>query len=240
MGLTAKVMQSALGLCLIGLLSQPAPVAAGGWGVTTIDDMPQTLVAGEPITLTFSVRQHGVHLMEGLAPTFVFSNGKDHLEVTAAPQGKNKGQYTLQVKLPTAGEWRWEMTSFPSQAMAPLTVIDKSQRLRALRLARLSINTTPGQIALGKALFLSKGCYICHMHAEVYKSGQFQNSYPFGSAPNLTQRGLSAEYLQIWLKDPAAVKPQTTMPNLKLKGSEIRALAAFLTAKNAGIAKASP
>ena len=48
--------------------------------------------------------------------------------------------------------------------------------------------------------------------------------------PDLTTYRWSADYLRTWLKDPAAVKPGTDMPNLGLKRDEIEALIAFLSA----------
>jgi cytochrome c1 len=46
--------------------------------------------------------------------------------------------------------------------------------------------------------------------------------------PNLTNYPTTAEYLRVWLKDPATLKPTTQMPNLELKETEIEALIAFL------------
>ncbi len=82
----------------------------------------------------------------------------------------------------------------------------------------------------GKALFLAKGCAMCHMHDVVKASVGDYVSVEMG--PNLTHRPLSADYLRQWLKDPQALKPATEMPNLNLKSDEIEALIAFLTSNN--------
>ena len=79
----------------------------------------------------------------------------------------------------------------------------------------------------GKALFEAKGCVMCHTNAAVHAGvGPFY----FGDkpAPDLTHVRLSDEYLRHWLKNPAALKPGTAMPNLDLKSEEIEALIAFL------------
>ena len=81
------------------------------------------------------------------------------------------------------------------------------------------------QIAYGKALFSAKGCVTCHHHAAVPGSGAFSEGNP-----DLTTYRWTAEYLHTWLKDPAAVRPKTYMPNLGLKLDEIDALIAFLSA----------
>ena len=84
----------------------------------------------------------------------------------------------------------------------------------------------PEEAAYGRALFLAKGCATCHHHAAFAGSG-FQGS----DIPDLTTFRWSADYLRTWLKDPAALKPATSMPNLGLKRDEIEALIAFLSSK---------
>jgi cytochrome c2 len=85
--------------------------------------------------------------------------------------------------------------------------------------------TSADEIAYGKALFLAKGCVSCHHHAAVTGSGTFSEGNP-----DLTTARWSADYLRTWLQNPAAVKPNTYMPNLGLKPDEIEALIAFLSA----------
>lgn len=81
-------------------------------------------------------------------------------------------------------------------------------------------------ISYGRALFAAKGCTSCHLH------GAVSSGWSSEAGPNLTSYSKDTDYLRHWLKDPRAVKPQTTMPNLQLQSSEIEALAAFLTAPN--------
>jgi cytochrome c len=87
-----------------------------------------------------------------------------------------------------------------------------------------------GDVAYGKALFGAKGCVQCHHHAALAESGKFAGS----DTPDLTNYRADPTFLRTWLKDPAAVKPATTMPNLGLKSTEIEALIAFLSANQAG------
>jgi cytochrome c2 len=81
------------------------------------------------------------------------------------------------------------------------------------------------EVAYGKALFSAKGCVSCHHHAAVAGSGAFSEGNP-----DLTTARWSADFLRTWLQNPAAVKPNTYMPNLVLKPDEIEALIAFLSA----------
>ena len=107
------------------------------------------------------------------------------------------------------------MSALPGQA-APAVPIAVATRVSAA--------PAPTEIAYGKALFSAKGCVSCHHHAAVAGSGTFSEGNP-----DLTTLRWSADYLRTWLKDPAAVRPNTYMPNLGLKSDEIEALIAFLS-----------
>ncbi len=87
-------------------------------------------------------------------------------------------------------------------------------------------------VEVGQALFLAKGCVMCHQHAAVSEARK--NFAEFSIGPNLTTlSAISAnpDFLRRWLKDPSAVKPGTEMPTLGLSEAEIEALIAFLTAE---------
>jgi cytochrome c2 len=82
----------------------------------------------------------------------------------------------------------------------------------------------------GEALFLAKGCIICHNHSDVSSKHDVvsDTSGPAGSAPNLSSYSSSSEFLRRWLAEPTKVRPNTTMPDLDLTSGEIEALIAFL------------
>ena len=75
----------------------------------------------------------------------------------------------------------------------------------------------------GAQLFVAKGCITCHSHSAVTGA---RSLGPIG--PDLSAYRNDPAYLRTWLKDPAAVKPRTEMPNLGLTAEEIEALIAFL------------
>jgi cytochrome c2 len=77
---------------------------------------------------------------------------------------------------------------------------------------------------VGAALFVAKGCITCHQHGGI--SG-VRSLVSVG--PNLTHYRPDPEFVHSWLKDPAAIKPGTAMPNLRLAKGEIEALIAFLS-----------
>ncbi len=77
----------------------------------------------------------------------------------------------------------------------------------------------------GEGLFQDKGCAGCHsLHGQGGAVG-----------PTLDDVGnrLRAEYLYQWLRDPAAIKPGTAMPNLHLTDDERAELVFFLVEQRA-------
>jgi cytochrome c oxidase subunit II len=73
----------------------------------------------------------------------------------------------------------------------------------------------------GRKYFVDSGCYGCHL---VGKTGT-----PIG--PNLSNVGAkySRSYLERWLRDPSAQRPNAHMPTLELSEQQVKDLAAFLS-----------
>ena len=82
---------------------------------------------------------------------------------------------------------------------------------------------------MGEVLFVAKGCITCHQHDGVTLANNFASI-----GPNLSHYAGNPDYLQSWLKNPAALKPATIMPDLALTEEEIQILAAFLSQKGNG------
>lgn len=82
------------------------------------------------------------------------------------------------------------------------------------------------QVEVGRQLFIAKGCITCHVNSKVAGNSEYL-TIDVG-APNLSNFSASPEILFIRLKDPAAAKSDTKMPNLGLKETEIEALIAFI------------
>jgi len=59
------------GLFLASLIA----AAIGGWAVITVEQLPDYVTAGQPVTLTFTVRQHGVTRLSGLKPSIEARSG---------------------------------------------------------------------------------------------------------------------------------------------------------------------
>ena len=67
---------------------------------------------------------------------------------------------------------------------------------------------------------MDSGCYGCHV---VGKVGTL-------IGPNLSNVGAkySRSYLERWLRDPSAQRPNAHMPTLELNEQQVKAVAAFL------------
>jgi hypothetical protein len=191
----------------------------GGWAVITVEDLPEHLVAGKPVELSFLVRQHGVDLMNDLRPTVFAKSGKAQVQASAS-RGKKAGSYTSTLVVPSGGDWTITIASgFMNNnvTLAPLQALTTG-------------SPTPRVIAAaerGKQLYIAKGCTTCHVHGAIEASGKIK------AGPDLTPKRYQAEYLAKLLDDPSIAKTpgqMNTMPKLELKPTEVAAITAFINA----------
>ncbi len=193
------------------LVCAAAGVSAGGWSVITLADFPDYAMAGRPLTLTFSVRQHGQSLVSGLKPSVQASTpGAPAVVVRATPTSR-AGEYTATLELHRVGDWSIvvdggfnaddKTRSYNSIALPPLRVI----RAESAPLVLFS------EAERGAVLMVTKGCVSCHAP---------------GGDRDVTKRHLKAEQLKVFLADPSV--RQIEMPNLGLRPAEISALASYL------------
>lgn len=93
------------------LLVSMAPAAfAGSALVVTFAELPSDFGAGTPYTLDYSVLAHGVEPIpfDETSLRFFGPNG----ETRSFPGvSTSKGEWTAEVTLPEAGEWRWEVVA---------------------------------------------------------------------------------------------------------------------------------
>ena len=193
--------------------------AAGGWAVVSVQDVPEYAVAGQPLTLTYSVKQHGEELHSDLRGTVSARSGTASVSVDAKP-APQRGYYTATLTLPNAGDWTLTIASG----------FGKSQ-LKLLPIRAIAAGT-PAPPALapderGRQLFVAKGCVTCHTHSD----SKAELGGPDGP-PELTDKTFAPTYLAEFLANPkikpAANKNGWQMPNQQLKQAEIAALVAFI------------
>src|SRR5574341_2017582 len=134
------------------------PLAAwGGWATITVEDLPDHLVAGQPVTLTFVVRQHGVRPLDGLKPQLearAMAGGSVVQANATATAGA--GRYTATLTVPSPGAWTITIHSGFGNSRSTLEPIP----------AVVAATRAPQPVAeaqRGRQLFVAKGCGSCHL-----------------------------------------------------------------------------
>jgi hypothetical protein len=107
------------------LLAAPAALA-GGWAVTTLDELPATLQAGQTHAVGYTIRQHGqtplVTSHSGIEIRNAATGARERFAGTAdGPQG----HYVAQMRFPAAGEREWtaDQSPFQPQALGTITIV---------------------------------------------------------------------------------------------------------------------
>jgi hypothetical protein len=112
-------------------LAFAAPAMAGGWAVTTLDELP-TFHAGQTYAVGYTIRQHGVTPID---VSQVFGGGTTEIQILG-PDGHQAqsfrgvqtgpvGHYVAQVRFPSAGKWSWSVTqgAFAPQQLGTIDVL---------------------------------------------------------------------------------------------------------------------
>jgi len=206
----------AVRLFVLSILILPALVSivfAGGWATITLNDFPDYAVAGKPLNLVFTVRQHGQTPLGGLQPGVQATTANGRVATAVVKPGSTRGEYAAALTLPAPGEWTIVINSgFNANA----TTLPNLKVVAAG--APLPASFSPA--TRGLRLFTAKGCVGCHRHLEVNPEHKTDARF------DLTGRRFQQDYLKKFLNDPS-IKP-AEMPDLKLKEDEIEALAAFI------------
>jgi mono/diheme cytochrome c family protein len=200
--------QAISGWTVIGLFLLAAVTHAGGWAVVTVT-LPDTVVVGQPVTVRYSVRQHGQRLLNGLQGRVEAWSGGTVISAPATATDKD-GHYAATLTLPRAGTWTLDVVSgFPN-----------GSGRAALRAVRPGDDTESAlsPVAKGSGLFVSKGCATCHLEG-------------MSSAPAIKGSGYEPQYLTQFLKrPPVRGANEWGMPDLELDEEEIASLVAYLNA----------
>jgi mono/diheme cytochrome c family protein len=195
-------------------------ISAGGWAVVTVDDLPARIEAAKPVTLAFTVRQHGMTPLGGLKPSIVAASGSSRVE-TNATAAQDIGQYSAAITLPSAGAWILTINSgFMDSRLSllPVTVVSPGAAAPAL-----------SPVDQGQQLFVAKGCVTCH------QNDASKSNMSTGVGPVLVAHKYQDDFLSRILTNPAATLPRRSdfvaMPNLNLKAPEVSALVAFINSR---------
>lgn len=123
----AKMWKHAVAVTAIAVVVAPAGAGAGGWAVTTLDAVPRP-VAGEPVEVGFTIRQHGVSPVtvdQGDVGIEVVGPGGTTDFFAAEPDGP-AGHYTATVVVPVEGEHTWSVHQgwFGEQPLGAIAAVD--------------------------------------------------------------------------------------------------------------------
>lgn len=116
-------IRSAFAVTLLLSLAFAVPAFAGGWAVITLDELPTNVVAGEPVTIGFTVLQHGMTPLNDLDPTIKVHLDKSNDFVIHAKHDNKPGHYTAEMTLPKAGTWEWSIEAFAMDQRMPDLIV---------------------------------------------------------------------------------------------------------------------
>lgn len=106
--------------------------SAGGWAITTFDSLPSEIKAGETYVFGFIIRQHGDKPHPGLSPKITFTSAAGETVVFRGRDQGAPGHYAAEVRLPSPGEWTWEIEQdwFGVQPLGTLRVLHSASGAR--------------------------------------------------------------------------------------------------------------
>lgn len=116
---------------LVLTLALGAPALAGGWAVTTLEELHSALKATETYTIGYTIRQHGVTPVtpeslgaEGTQIQITSPDGAKTLRYTGVADGAT-GHYVAKVIFPYDGKWTWRVTQgwFAPQELGSINVL---------------------------------------------------------------------------------------------------------------------
>ena len=207
------------GLCVVvASLMTGAAISAGGWAVITVDDVPEYIRANQPVTIRYTVLQHGARPVNGLNGRIEARAGGREV-LAHAHAGTEEGHYTATVTLPDPGEWSLTIHSgfagHSALALLPLRVVDGTARPSPMSAEER-----------GRQLFVAKGCVTCHSVSGTDLPGTIRQGPPL--LPHKYESGFLARILANPASIPRAAGYPFRMPNLSLDSTEIDALVAFI------------
>ena len=114
-----------LAVFTLGLTALATPALAGGWAVTTFDDMPGQFVSGKEYALGYTIRQHGATPINVTKTEIVAVavSGRT-LSFPGTSQGP-VGHYVATVFFPAGGTYTWQVTQgdFAPQDLGKITIL---------------------------------------------------------------------------------------------------------------------
>ena len=180
----------ALTVFALALAALGTPTLAGGWAVTTFDDMPGQIVSGKDYALGYTIRQHGatpvnVSRTEIVA---VAVSGRT-LSFPGRPDGA-VGHYVATVFFPAGGTYTWHVTQgeFAPQDLGRLSVIAAAGTTTDDKKVAADKTATDKGLATDKAAALDKAA-AAEKAAVSDKAAPGTTTTTTSASPSSTQPG---------------------------------------------------
>lgn len=208
-----------------------ASALRGGWAVLTVHELPESLVAGETASLTFSMRQHGIEMLRGRSPSLQLRSGGllGGRQRVVAERTDRPGVYRATFTVPETESLRLRVDGdFNGWTVDLLPVA-----VRGSGAARPASNDASVLQDRGRALFVAKGCIGCHVKQDDPALSDYQKMH---EAPELTGRGYPTDWLVQKITNPASVRDGQrvagfAMPRLEVSVAEAQAIAGYINAR---------
>src|SRR5215212_4926705 len=113
-----------IGLALLLALVFVFPAFAGGWAVITLDELASQVTVGEPLTIGFTVLQHGRTPMSDLYPVITAKLSSAETMTFSAEQDGKPGHYVATLTFPKEGNWEWTIQAFTMQQPMPTLTVN--------------------------------------------------------------------------------------------------------------------
>jgi hypothetical protein len=143
---------------LLALLLSCLTALAGGFAVTTLDELPHQMRANATYRIGYTIRQHGVTPVTSASTRIVaqFSTTGATLAFVGAPEGA-PGHYVADVTFPEEGTWQWQVEQgpFAPQQLGMISVASASVPAELATPGIWIMDLTFARVALPAATLLS-------------------------------------------------------------------------------------
>jgi len=100
-------------LILLFVLALPLAASAGGWALTSFDEMPTEFAAGEAYDLSYTILQHGKTPVDVGKSAVLVTDSEGTVTEFVATATDEVGRYDVQVTFPESGTFSWQVSQGP-------------------------------------------------------------------------------------------------------------------------------
>jgi hypothetical protein len=107
----------------LAALTLPLAALAGGWAITSFDELPSDIEAGRSYDLSYTILQHGQTPVDVAVSTVRITDAQGQVSIFNGTR-VGLGRYTVSVTFPTTGTFFWEVTqgSFEPHSLGTVTI----------------------------------------------------------------------------------------------------------------------